>query len=166
MGAFRRTSLGSFLYGRYQNEGMRGQVSVEYLVLVGVAIGVLVPAVLFFYKYSQTTEASSSATQINEVGLQMVSVVKSTYALGRNARQTLEFTMPENVNRVYVDNMELVFVYETAFGESEAVFFSKNVPMTSDPSFIAGNISIVHPGLTKYQFESLGSEVNITEVIT
>jgi hypothetical protein len=139
---------------------MRAQISIEYLVIMGVTLGILIPAVFFFYTYSKSDTGSTTSAQINEIGLRAVSTVKGTYALGTGAWQTLEFSMPESVTRVYVNNTELVFVYDTSSGESTAVFFS-NVNMTStNPD---GNISQTHPGLTKYRFTSQGGTVLITE---
>ncbi|MDD9954547.1 MAG: hypothetical protein OXR66_09540 [Candidatus Woesearchaeota archaeon] len=141
-----------------------GQVSVEYLIIVGVALGLLIPAVIFFYSYSKSSDASAVSSQINDIGLQALSHVQSTYALGRNSRQTMEFNMPDVVQHVYVNGQELVFVYETELGRSEAVFFS-TIPMITNDT-IDGNISDVHPGLTNYRFDSFGSTVKITEAFT
>lgn len=141
---------------------MRGQVSVEYLVIVGIAIGLLIPAVMFFVSYNKSNEASSIASQVNEIGLNSIARAKSTYALGRNARQTFEFVMPEGVQRAYVEDQEFIIVYETTAGRTEAVFFSSVNLTTMHPD---GTVSTAHPGLTTYLFQSLGNRVNITEVI-
>ncbi len=144
----------------------RAQVSIEYLVIVGVAIGLLIPAVMFFYAYNSSGKSQSVGAQVNEIGLQASGMAKSTYALGKNARQTLEFTMPESVRRVYVsgsDMRELVVAYDTQAGRSEAVFFS-TIPLAT--AYADGNVSTAHPGLTKYQFESLGDTVRVTESVS
>lgn len=141
---------------------MRGQVSIEYLVILGLTIGILIPAVFFFYQYSKSDAGASTSAQVNDIGLRMVSTTKSTYALGNGAWQTMEFVMPETVTRVYVtpNKDELVIVYDTVFGPTDAVFYS-NVNMTPNPP--DGNISAAHPGRTRYRFTSNGREVNITE---
>lgn len=141
---------------------MRGQVSVEYLVIVGIAIGLLIPAVMFFYSYNKSSESSSIASQVNEIGLQAISTAKATYALGRNARQTIEFVMPSDVTGVYADGQELVIVYETSAGRSEAVFFSDVNLTTGSPD---GRVGQTQPGLTRFRFESLGRRVNVTELV-
>lgn len=143
----------------------RGQVSVEYMVIVAIALGLLVPAVIFFYTYTKSADPTSA--QLNEAGLQMIAAVKSTYALGLNARQTVEFTMPATVVNVTVNDRELVFRYHTAEGISEAVFFStigmevETAPGVYSP---AGPISVPRPGLTRYRFTSRGPTVVITEM--
>lgn len=141
---------------------MRGQISVEYLIVIAVALGILVPGVLFFYSYTKSGEATATNTQINDIGLRMVSLVKSTYALGNGAWQTLEITMPATVTRVYVNESELTFIYDTPSGPSEAVFFSNINMIGTTPD---GNLTITntHPGLTKYRFTSYGNRVMINE---
>ena len=141
----------------------RAQISIEYLIIIGVAIGVLVPGILFFYTYSKSDEGSTTSSRINDIGLRMISTVKSTYALGNGAWQSVEFIMPGAVTHVYVNPLsdtELVFVYETPYGPSEAVFYSQisMVPANAD-----GNISVPHPGLTRYRLTSQGTKILINE---
>ena len=46
----------------------RGQVSVEYLVIVGLALGLLIPAVLFFYSFNEGSQISSIAANVRSAG--------------------------------------------------------------------------------------------------
>jgi hypothetical protein len=139
---------------------MRGQISVEYLIIIGIALGILIPGILFFYTYSQSSEGSTTNAHLNDVGLKMVATAKGTYAQGIGAWQTLEVTLPPEVTRVYVSGTELVFVYDTPSGLSEAVFFS-TINMTSPTT--DGNITAVHPGVTRFRFTSEGPRVLINE---
>lgn len=140
---------------------MRGQVSIEYLIIIGVALGVLIPAVVFFYAYSQSSTTTSTNSHINDIGLRIVNTVKTTYAVGTGAWQTVDFIMPAQVTRIYVNGTELVFTYETASGVSEAVFFS---PVNMTAQNADGNISTAHPGTTKYRVTSQGQTVLIYEI--
>jgi hypothetical protein len=137
-----------------------GQISVEYLIIIAVAIGILIPGIFLFYSYSQSGLGSTTSARVNEIGLRTISMTKSTYALGSGAWQTMEFAMPEEVTRVYVQGAELTFIYDTHLGASEAVFFS---PITITTPLIDGNISHPHNGITKYRFVSTGSGVFINE---
>lgn len=139
---------------------MRGQISVEYLIIIGIALGILIPGVMFFYTYSQSNEGSTTNAHLNDVGLRMVGTAKSTYAQGIGAWQTLEITLPPDVTRVYVNDTELTIVYETQNGISEAVFFS-SVNMTAPNS--DGNVTVARPGVIRLRFMSQGSKVLINE---
>jgi hypothetical protein len=140
----------------------RAQISVEYLIIIAVALGILIPGILFFYSYTKSGEATATNTQINDIGLRMISTVKSTYALGNGAWQTIEVTIPDTVTRIYVNQTELVFIYDTPSGSSEAVFFS-NINMTGAMS--DGNITLAHPGVTQFRFTSQGRIILINETI-
>ncbi len=140
----------------------RGQVSVEHIVLVGLALGLLLPSVYLFYEYSRQSQAVTVSAQIGRIGNEMVRAAESTYALGKNARQTLRVSFPEGVRRVYVmRESEIIISYENDIGRSDAVFYSSVNLTTNYPD---GNVSVVHPGITTYRFRSIGRNVSITEV--
>jgi len=128
---------------------MRGQISLEYLIVIGIAMAIIIPGVLFFYSYTRAGSASSTAGLFNDIGLQMVSTAKSTYASGTGARQTIDVVMPDSVTRIYMSGSELIIVYDTPHGPSEAVFFPE-VPIFTP--YADGNLSLAHPGLTRYRF--------------
>lgn len=145
----------------------RAQISLEYLIIVGVAIALLLPGVYFFYSYSKSNVEGTTNNRLNDVGLKMVATAKSTYSLGNGARQTIEFIMPESVTAVVIrqGGTELSFTYDTPYGPADAVFFS-NVIMVNSTFSGDGNISLPHPGFVRYRFESQGRNVSITEVVS
>ncbi len=147
------------------------QISLEYLIIVGVALGVLLPGVYFFFTYTKSNIEGTTNDRLNDIGLQMLSTAKSTYALGAGARQTIEFVMPQNVQSIQLqkNGTELVFVYDTPYGLSEAVFYSNvqlvNASGVADINYI--NLTVEpHPGVSRYVFESYSSNVSVSEVIS
>jgi len=143
-------------------EGMgRGQSSIEYLMIVGIALGLLVPAVFFFVSYSDTQRATGISSQINDIGIAVVTAAAESYALGTGARRQVEVSMPGEVTRSWVNGSEFSVQYETPHGPSEAVFFS-TIPLNS--SSPDGNVTVPHAGITKLRLVSLGPSVLISEV--
>ena len=137
-----------------------GQMSLEHIILVGIALGLLVPAVYFFYAYSQQNQITTVSNQISNIGTEMVSAVKGTYALGRNARKTVTVGFPDGVRRVYISDMtELIIEYETRAGVTNGVFYS-HVNMTSPEE----NITAGYPGVVTFRFVSAGGNVSIEAV--
>ena len=67
----------------------KAQISMEYLILIGVALGLLIPGVILFYSYSQSSSGSNANDRINNVGLDAISTAKSTYGMGAGARQSI-----------------------------------------------------------------------------
>ena len=141
----------------------RGQASLEYLIIVGIALGLLVPAVFFFASYSSGRSSSASAAQINEVGLSMVSAASEAYALGAGARRQVEAELPEGITRIWVSGTELSFRYENEQGFSDAVFFAA-VPLAT--AYADGNVTRPHAGVTRFRFVSNGATVTVTEVVS
>ncbi len=143
--------------------GQRGQSSMEYLLIVGIALGVLVPAVFFFATYSNAQETSGIGAQIDEIGLAITTASSETYALGAGSRRQVEVSLPEGITRMSVNGTELVIAYESSYGPSEAVFFS-TVALNS--TYVTGDISTPHSGLARFRLVSLGPSVLITEVVS
>jgi len=144
---------------------MKGQVSVEYLIIVGIALGILIPGVFIFSKYAQSENTGEATQQLSQVGREMIASIRDTYALGINSWTTLDVVLPDNVQRIYVnplDSEEVVIEYQSVGGISDAVFVSKNIPVHAEDA-VDGNITR-HPGLTKIKFTSEGLTVKIEEV--
>jgi hypothetical protein len=150
---------------------LRAQISLEYLVIIGVALGLLLPGVYFFFFYSKSSIEGTTSTRLNDIGLKMLSTAKGSYALGAGARQTIDLVMPDAVTGITISRTggapgavsELVFTYDTPYGPSEAVFFS-DVKILNELDSTDGNLSTPHSGLTRYQFVSNGQNVSITDV--
>ena len=103
----------------------RGQVSLEYLVILGMALAVLIPATYLFYDYSQSTNERVVRGQIDVIGAKVITQAKAMYALGRNNRVTLDLTIPAPVTNITVlDGIELVMTYKSRQGVQDAVYFS------------------------------------------
>lgn len=147
---------------------MRAQVSFEYLVIVGLAIMIIVPSLLFFLTFSGGNEVSATHNRVNEIGLDMVRTAANTYALGKHSWLTLDVNLPEGVEGVYLtDSDELVIRYHTNYGLSEALFFP-NVALTNSSGVItAGEYNSIvadRPGIVSFKFTSLGDRINVSVV--
>lgn len=149
------------------------QISLEYLIIVGAAIGLLLPGIYFFYKYSKTNIEGTTNSRLNDLGLQLTSTAKSSYALGNGARQTVNFVMPDNVQEMKsvvvnsggVLDYELIFTYDTPYGTADAVFYSDVLLVNS--TLANGTIVLSpNPGSSKYLVESHTQNVSITEVVS
>ena len=109
---------------------MRAQISFEYLVIVGLAILVIVPALLFFLTFASGGDDSVAHTRVAEIGSQMLSTSSEVFSLGRGSWLTLDVTIPETVeNASIIHNAnaadEIIITYRTKNGPTTAVFFSE-----------------------------------------
>lgn len=141
-----------------------GQVSIEYLLVLGLAFMILLPGGYLLYSFSQGSQDQVAGANIARAGTNIVATAESMYRVGKNSWNTIEINFPMNVRNVYIidsDN-ELVIEYDTQVGVSEAVFFSRvNI---SGPPGLGGNISpSFEPGLTAVKVTPYGNYVEIRE---
>jgi hypothetical protein len=141
----------------------RGQASFEYILLAGIALLFVMGGAMIFYNYSLKSNDDLSRSLVSKIGEQVVNSAEKVYYVGGDSWETIKFTLPGTVKKMYVPNpKELVILYESRGGLSEAIFFS-DINMTTPYS--DGNISAEpHSGLNIIKVTSYGNYVNITEV--
>ena len=105
--------------------GKRGQVSLEYLMILGMTLAVLIPASYLFYDYSQGSNSQVVRGQIDSVAANVLTQASAMYSLGKGNRITLDLTIPSSVQNITIlDNAEIVITYRSPQGLQDAVFFS------------------------------------------
>ena len=147
----------------------RGQISFEYLIIVGLALLVIVPALFFFLTFTGGGEDAVLHSRVAELGTQMVRTAGDSYALGRHSWLTLDVNIPEDVESisVYSDGSEYEFAvrYLTSHGTSEAVFYSPT-PLTHQAISSSSNLTLVQDrvGQVSFRFTSQGTNVTVCVV--
>lgn len=92
---------------------------MEYLLVVGFAFAMLIP-LLILYNYNSTSFHSDLAlNQVYKVGKNIVDASQKVYYLGKPARTTIEYYMPEGVVNYTYENKTLLFTVR--YGEGEEV---------------------------------------------
>ncbi|GIU70214.1 MAG: hypothetical protein KatS3mg002_1450 [Candidatus Woesearchaeota archaeon] len=125
---------------------MRGQISTEYLIILGIAIAAILPAGYFFYQYSSSTNDKAIRSQVETIGNEIIVNAESVYGLAEGSLVSLDIKVPDRIKDIYILNRnELVIKYELSSGITESVFFS-NVPLSGNFSYPARNY-IVPPGI-------------------
>ena len=149
------------------------QSALEYLMIIGLTFGIIIPTVYLFYSYSRESNIQLVDSQINSIGSNIVNTAESVYYSGEHSKTIMEFNMPENVNHIsIISERELVFDVTTEFGNTDIVFFS-DVNITADrtiPIYCAIGVCdlshIASQGYQKIRIESIsgGAEVLIEKV--
>jgi hypothetical protein len=107
---------------------MKAQMSVEYLFVVALAMGmVLVTAYVFFAQSNQVSE-EQQLTTVEIMGNDLLSVAKNVYYSGLLSKKTVQYTMPSVVNNLYVEDNALVFNV-TADGSTYDLVYYSDVPI-------------------------------------
>ena len=110
----------------------KGQASLEYMIVVGVSLAVLLPTIYLFMNYSTTSQASIDISRLNTIGNRIISNAEKIYYLGPPSKITIEETFPSNIEEMYLiwrpgaptPTSELVIRIRTANGATEKVFLS------------------------------------------
>ena len=145
------------------NKMPKAQSALEYLMIIALVLGIIVPVTYLFFKYSSESNAEIVDSQIIKIGRNIIDTAEIVYFSGEGAKIVVELNMPEGVDDIYIlSNRELVFEVTTEIGETESVFFSSVdilIAEDGDLTEIAGF------GLKKIKIESEGTQVLIGKFV-
>ena len=148
---------------------VKGQSSLEYLLIVGLTFAIIVPTTYLFYNYSKESSQEIADAQIIQFGRTLVDTAESIFYSGQGSKTVLDMNVPEKItSAVIIDGKEFVLNMSTSFGISEIVFFS-SVNLTAIGPYCSGNICNIPeftiPGLKKIKVEAISSDSVRIEVI-
>ncbi|MFC1697662.1 hypothetical protein ACFL1H_04990 [Nanoarchaeota archaeon] len=81
---------------------MKGQVSFEYLMVVGFAFLLIIPAIAIFFSASTAATEQVNYGRLEQIGNLIMTESDRIYYAGGNSKVTLEFNMPDQVNDVEI----------------------------------------------------------------
>ncbi len=115
-------------------------------MLLSFTLLVLVPAIYLFYNQTQATSINILYAEVDKIGKTVLNSARQIYFLGKDAKVTLELTVPENIRRIYVLNNsqypELVIEFQTQKGREEFVFTTTQITqLTANYSYVAGSVT-------------------------
>lgn len=135
----------------------RGQISIEYLVLIGfvtlVVIGILGVSVFYI---GNIREAIGS-DQLGHFSDKVISSAETVYYSGEPSKLTITAYLPSGVSSINVQDQSLVFVFTSNSGTNTIAYPSKA------PISINGSLSYSE-GLKKLKIAAEPNQVLITEL--
>ena len=148
---------------------VKSQSAVEYLLIVALALGFIVPTSYIFFKYTAKSNDEIIDSQITQIGNTIIDTAETVFFSGQGAKIILELKVPKNVIDAGIkSNRELIFKVLSEAGERELVFFSSaNMPILSDDTSSActssGNCELsdlADEGLKKIKVEAFFNEAD------
>ena len=103
----------------------QGQISVEYMVIIGFVTVITIPLVIIYQSIVQESNEEISSYQIRHIAKKIVDESQTVYYLGEPSQSTIKINMPGNIvlaNLSY--GYELVFKIKTKTGKSDIVLNS------------------------------------------
>ena len=134
--------------------GLKSQSAVEYLIIIGLTLGLILPTTYLFFRYSAQSNEQIIDSQINQIGNSIIDTAEIVYFSGKDSKIILELNIPKNIESVYIlGDRELVFTRVSEIGINEVVFFSSvDVPIKSDAASLA---YIASPGIKKVRIQAV-----------
>lgn len=142
---------------------MRAQVSLEYLLVIGIAFVIIVPATYLFFNFSLESGEEIDFFNLEETGRTIVDTAETLYYTGIGSKTTLRVTIPDDLDNVsIIDQRELVFGVDSQVGYNEIVFISQ-VNITSEAGCGLGSCPV--PGLDIQGVKRIQLIANTSEVL-
>ena len=92
------------------------QVSMEYVIIVGFILVIMIPLILIFYEHTSSTNDQVITSQVDMIAKKVVDSAESVYYLGEPSKTRIKVYMPTNVEKVTIYNKEIVFKVKTRSG--------------------------------------------------
>ena len=147
----------------------KGQSSLEYLLIIDLTLGIIVPTTYIFYNYSVESSQEISDAHVMKIGTSVIDAAESMFYSGLGSRTTLELNIPQNAKSVQiVDGKELIFNITSNIGVSEILFFSKVNITTLNSNCVINVCSIPElgsPGIKNVKIESVSKESVSIDVV-
>ena len=106
--------------GIWEGKG-RAQVSMEFLMIIGVALLMTFPLIIIFYQQSEHINTEVSASQLDKVASEIRDAADEVYYLGSPSKKTLTVYMPEKVKSIAISANRMVFTVEAPVNDYELV---------------------------------------------
>jgi len=98
-----------------------GQISVEYMMLIGFVTIVSIPLLIIFFSFTQDSGDEIASVQVQQIAKKIIDAAESVYYLGEPSQTTLRVNIPDNVVLVNLSDYEVVFKIKTKSGEVDIV---------------------------------------------
>jgi uncharacterized protein (UPF0333 family) len=117
----------------------KAQFAVEYLLVVGIGLVILIPSLAMFYNYSSGQTEEAIVAKIGTIGRSILNNAETVYYMGPPSRRTLELEFPRKIHNFTIQNItnegKMIYILNLVIGDKESNYpFISEVPI-SGPYF-------------------------------
>ena len=134
--------------------GRRAQVSMEYLLVFGFALLLILPLIGIYVSQQDNVQTDVSAAQTERVIREIVSSAEEVYFMGEGAQKTVEINFPPRITEVIIEEQYVEFILRGRSG-AISLFQSSRANLTGELNY--------DEGLHVLVFKNNGEQVEITE---
>lgn len=132
----------------------RGQVSIEYMIVVGFAFIMIMPVIIIFLVQSNDIQDSINVNQANSVARKIAHYSDSIYYMGHPSKTTIKAYIPKGIESISIGNQEVVFRMQTSHGPTDVVHITDvNITGTLKTS----------SGIRNIEIQAMPGYVNVTD---
>lgn len=132
-----------------------GQVAIEYMILISIAVFVLMPLIILYYNQADTFRDQTAAALAERATREIVSAADSVYYLGSPSSRTISVELPRNVKNLQITGQSISLLIGSSYGDFEQVSWSA--------ANLTGNFSISHGPHVLIVTALPNGKVNISE---
>jgi hypothetical protein len=133
---------------------MKAQVSVEFMIIFGIALGFAIPVWIYVYSMQQSAGEELSISYAKNAASQIASASDLVYTQGPPAKVRLNVYIPSKTEVINITGKEIIFRMASSAGFSDVFSISL--------AELNGTLSISE-GMRWISVESKGDFVQITE---
>lgn len=102
----------------------RGQISIEYMAIIGIATIIAISLLAISNYYSRQIEETIDTNQIDKIAKDIVDTAESMYYFGEPSKTTIKVYIPKGVESITVGPNELSFKVKTKGSVSDMFYLS------------------------------------------
>ena len=133
----------------------KSQFSMEYLLMMGFSLLLLIPTVILFATESQNIKSDISTSQATKVAREIADKAEDIYYQGTPSKTTIRVSIPSGVENITFQNKEVVITYRNPDNVLQEIVQITPINISGDISSAAGVHFIV--------IKSEGDYVSISE---
>jgi uncharacterized protein (UPF0333 family) len=107
---------------------MRAQVSMEYIIIVGFLMVILIPLFMVYSDVSKQTHDKVLVNEFYQVARKAADEVETIYFIGDPARTRVKIFLPADLTNATIENQEIVLTAHV-YGNSDEIVVPTKVHM-------------------------------------
>jgi hypothetical protein len=101
------------------------QISMEYLIIIGFVMFILIPLLLFYADFSKETHDQVLLNEVSQVARKIADEAETVYFVGDPAKTKMRIYLPEDLVNATLTNQEIVLILHVYGGDNEVVIPTK-----------------------------------------
>ena len=134
---------------------LKGQISIEYLFMMGFTLLLLIPTIILFASESENIKSDIAAAHATQVARKIADKAEEMYYQGAPSKTTIMVSIPEGIENISFENKEIEISYRTSDNALEDIVQISPINMT-------GGINCTE-GVHNIEIQSEGDYVSISE---